>query len=93
MEYVVLYSLREGTEREQLMEVYPRHVAFYQAFRAGGGGLVALGPFGTPDPAAGSMGIFSTRDDAEAFIAEDPFVLEGLADPRILEWNAVRFDA
>ncbi|WP_457946632.1 YciI family protein [Pseudarthrobacter sp. alpha12b] len=92
MEFVVLYRLREGTERVRLLEVYPRHKAYYEAFRAAGGGLIALGPFQTPDPGGSSMGIFSSREDAERFIAQDPFVTEGLADPRILEWNAVRFE-
>ena len=92
MEFVVLYSLREGADRSRLLEVYPRHKAYYEAFRAAGGGLIALGPFQTADPAGGSMGIFASRDDAERFIAEDPFVTDGLAEPRILEWNAVRFD-
>ncbi|MDQ0730718.1 YciI family protein [Arthrobacter sp. B1I2] len=92
MEFVVLYDVREGTERARLLEVYPRHKAYYEAFRAAGGGLIALGPFQTPDPAGGSMGIFASREDAERFIAQDPFVTEGLADPRILEWNAVRFE-
>jgi uncharacterized protein YciI len=91
MEFVVLYSLREGADRSRLLEVYPRHKAYYEAFRAAGGGLIALGPFQTVDPAGGSMGIFASRDDAERFIAEDPFVTDGLAEPRILEWNAVRF--
>ena len=91
MEFVVMYSLREGTERARLLEVYPRHKAYYEAFRNAGGGLIALGPFQSPDPAGSSMGIFSSRQDAERFIAQDPFVTEGLADPRILEWNAVRF--
>lgn len=92
MEFVVLYSLREGADRSRLLEVYPRHKAYYEAFRAAGGGLIALGPFQTADPAGGSMGIFASRDDAERFIAEDPFVTDGLAEPRILEWNAVRFE-
>ena len=92
MEFVVLYRVREGVDRSRLLEVYPRHKAYYEEFRAGGGGLLALGPFQTPDPAAGSMGIFASREDAERFVAADPFVTEGLADPRILEWNAVRFD-
>ncbi|GAB2745493.1 YciI family protein [Sinomonas soli] len=92
MEIVVLYPLRDGADRERILEVYPRHKAYYEAFRADGGGLLALGPFLTPDPAAGSMGIFSSRQDADRFIAGDPFVLEGLAEPRVLEWNAVRFD-
>ncbi|MEO5321399.1 YciI family protein [Arthrobacter sp. CC3] len=92
MEFVVMYSVRAGTDRSRLMETFPRHKAFYEAFRAAGGGLIALGPFQTTDPAAGSMGIFSSREDAERFIAEDPFVTEGLAEPRILDWNAVRFE-
>lgn len=91
MEYVVFYTLREGADRSRLMEVFPRHRAYYEEFRAAGGGLIALGPFSTPDPVAGSMGIFTSRDDAEKFVAADPFVLEGLADPRITEWNSVRF--
>jgi uncharacterized protein YciI len=87
-----MYSMREGVDRSRLLEVYPRHKAYFEAFRAAGGGLIALGPFQTADPAGGSMGIFTSRQDAERFIAEDPFATEGLADPRILEWNAVRFD-
>jgi uncharacterized protein YciI len=35
--------------------------------------------------------IFTSREDAERFITDDPFVIEGLAEPRILEWNAVPF--
>ncbi|WP_251023760.1 hypothetical protein [Arthrobacter sp. ISL-65] len=44
------------------------------------------------DPAGASMAILTSREDAERFVAGDPFILEGLAVPRILEWNAVRFD-
>lgn len=92
MEFVVMYSLTEGVERSRLLETYPRHKAYFEAFRAAGGGLIALGPFQTTDPAGGSMGIFTSREDAERFIAGDPFTVEGLAVPRILEWDAVRFD-
>jgi uncharacterized protein YciI len=92
MESIVIYSLSEGVDRSRVMETYPRHQAYFEAFHASGGGLLALGPFLTPDPAGSSMGIFSSREDAERFIADDPFVVEGLAAPRILEWDAVRFD-
>ncbi len=92
MEFVVMYSLSEGVERSRILETYPRHKAYFEAFRAGGGGLIALGPFQTADPAGGSMGIFTSREDAERFIAGDPFTVEGLAVPRILEWDAVRFE-
>jgi uncharacterized protein YciI len=92
MEFVVMYTLGEGVDRSRVLETYPRHKAFFEAFRAAGGGLIALGPFQTADPAGGSMGIFTSREDAERFIAGDPFTVEGLAVPRILEWNALRFD-
>jgi len=92
MEFVVMYNLREGIDRSRVMETFPRHKAYYEEFHAGGGGLVALGPFQSPDPAGSSMGIFSSREDAERFIAGDPFVTGGLAEPRILDWNAVRFE-
>ena len=91
MEYVVMYSISEGVERSRILETYPRHQAYFEAFRAAGGGLIALGPFETTDPAGASMGIFTSREDAERFVAADPFIVEGLALPRILEWNAVRF--
>lgn len=87
-----MYTLREGVDRSQILETYPHHKAYYEAFRADGGALVALGPFQTADPAGGSMGIFGSREAAERFIAQDPFVTHGLADPRILEWNVVRFE-
>ncbi|WP_461190054.1 YciI family protein [Arthrobacter sp. Z4-13] len=38
------------------------------------------------------MGLFTSREHAGRFIADDPFVVEGLAVPRILEWDVVRFD-
>ena len=89
MECVVIYSLREGADRSAVMDVYPRHKAYYEDFRAAGGGLLALGPFQAPEPGLSSMGIFTSRGEAERFVDGDPFVREGLADPRLLEWNAV----
>lgn len=91
METVVMYTLAEGIDRSRVFETYPRHQAYFEAFHADGGGLIALGPFQSEDPAGASMGIFTTREEAERFIAEDPFVVEGLANPRILEWDVVRF--
>lgn len=92
MEFVVIYSLSQGVERSRIMETYPRHKAYLEEFHSAGGGLIALGPFKTPDLAGSSMGIFTSREEAERFIARDPFAVEGLAEPRILEWDAVRFD-
>ncbi|MGN7862292.1 YciI family protein [Microbacterium sp. 22303] len=92
MNHVVLYRLRDGVDRARVGEVFPRHQAYYRAFHDAGRELIALGPFATADAAAGSMGIFATRDAAERFIAADPFVTEGLAEARILDWNAVWLD-
>ncbi|MFE8885566.1 hypothetical protein ACFYLX_06940 [Pseudarthrobacter enclensis] len=89
MEFVVLYRVRDGVDRSRIMEAFPRHKAYYEDFRAAGGGLLALGAFYTPDPAASSMGIFSSREDAERFVAGDPFVTEGLAEARTLDWDVV----
>lgn len=91
MEFVVLYDVPSGADVSRLREVFPQHKAYYEAFRAAGGGLVALGTFENPSE-NGSMGLFTSREDAERFIADDPFVTEGLATPRILGWDAVRFD-
>lgn len=92
MNHVVLYRLRDGVDRARVGEVFSRHQAYYRAFHDAGGELIALGPFATADAAAGSMGIFATRDAAERFIAADPFVTEGLAEARILDWDAVWLD-
>ncbi len=38
------------------------------------------------------MAIFSSRERAEQFIARDPFVLEGIAQPGdIREWDALNY--
>lgn len=89
MECVVIYTVREGIDRSRVMETYPRHKAYYEAFHAEGGGLVALGPFQTADPELSAMGIFTSRREAERFVAADPLSTEGLAEWRLLEWNAV----
>jgi uncharacterized protein YciI len=42
------------------------------------------------DPTQGALGIFTTREAAEAFVAADPFVSGGVvASWEILEWNEV----
>lgn len=64
---------------------YPAHKARVDAFAARGE-LVAVGTFG--DPREGSLAVFSDRIAAEAFVAEDPFVLNGVvAKHAIKDWN------
>jgi uncharacterized protein YciI/uncharacterized protein YndB with AHSA1/START domain len=64
---------------------YPAHKARVDAFAARGE-LLAVGTFGAPGE--GSMAVFSDRLAAEAFVAEDPFVLNGVvAKHTIKDWN------
>lgn len=91
MQFVVFYS-SEASALPGLQAVYPRHLAYLQSFAADGG-LIGIGTFDNP-AVNGSMGIFTSKERAEQFIAGDPFVLEGLAVPsEIREWNALTFSA
>lgn len=69
------------------VEVYPRHTAYATEFAASGD-LLLIGTFA--DPAAdGSMGVFRSREAAERFVANDPFITEGVVTEwRVLDWNA-----
>jgi uncharacterized protein YciI len=51
------------------------------------GQLLLVGPFGDPQ-AQGSMSVFATREAAEEFVAEDPFVLNGVVSRwEIWDWD------
>jgi uncharacterized protein YciI len=66
---------------------FPAHSARLDEFHARGE-LLMVGTFA--DPQEGSMSIFSTREAAEEFVREDPFVLNGvIRDWRIREWDEV----
>jgi uncharacterized protein YciI len=65
---------------------FPAHKARLEVFHARGD-LLAVGAFGDPQ-AEGSMAIFTTRAAAEEFVAEDPFVLNGVvAAHEIRDWD------
>jgi uncharacterized protein YciI len=83
VKYVVTY---EGVEdMARVRELFPAHQAKWQPY-AERGELLMIGPFG--DPRQGAMGIFTTREAAEAFVKEDPFVVEGLVKAwHIREWR------
>ncbi|HEY4095257.1 MAG TPA: YciI family protein [Baekduia sp.] len=87
MKHVVFY-----TSADDVMSKAPRHFAAHRArldaFHAAGD-LLMVGTFGDPQ-AQGSMAIFATHEAAEAFVAEDPFVLEGVVSAyEIREWNEI----
>jgi uncharacterized protein YciI len=46
--------------------------------------VIGIGPFAD----RGNLAIFRTRDAAEAFAREDPFILEGLVKSHVIrDWN------
>jgi uncharacterized protein YciI len=71
----------------QAIEVYPRHTAYAKEFGASGD-LLLIGTFADP-VTDGSMGVFRSREAAERFVANDPFITEGvIVGWRVLDWNA-----
>jgi uncharacterized protein YciI len=72
-----------GASMEAIMAVYPRHKAVVEAFKARGE-IIGIGPFADQ----GNMAIFRSRDAAEAFVLQDPFVLEGVVKSFVIrDWN------
>ena len=89
MKYVMLYEPDPAAPAEKRAAVFPQHQAWYGEFHARGE-LLMVGPF--TDGTSGAMGVFTTREAAEAFIADDPFVANGIVRAwRILEWNEVLY--
>jgi uncharacterized protein YciI len=85
MKAVVLYA-----SAPDVMETAPIHFPAHRQRldEFAGRGLLMVGTFGDP-VAQGSMAIFEDRADAEAFVAGDPFVLNGVvASYEIRDWNA-----
>jgi uncharacterized protein len=63
------------------------HRARLKAFHERGVLLMA-GPFA--NPAEGALGIFTSREAAEEFIQDDPFVVNSVVGKwRLVEWNEV----
>jgi uncharacterized protein YciI len=84
MKAVVLYE-PSGASRDAIMAVFPRHKALIDQFAARGE-VIGIGAFA--GGRGGSMGIFKDRAAAEAFVAQDPFRLEGLvAKYQIHDWS------
>jgi uncharacterized protein YciI len=72
-----------GASMDTIMSVYPRHKAVVDQFIARGD-VIGIGPFAD----RGNMAIFRTREAAEEFVQQDPFILEGLVKSfAIRDWN------
>ena len=87
MKYVVTYDSAEDV-RSKAPARYPAHSARAREFHARGD-LLMIGTFADPQQ-DGAMGIFPTREAAEEFVREDPFVVHGVVRAwHIREWNEV----
>ena len=79
----VVIGESSGASMETIMSVYPRHKAVVDTF-IDRGEVIGIGPFAD----RGNMAIFRTREAAEAFVKEDPFILEGLVKSFVVrDWN------
>jgi len=82
--YVLFYESADDV-MSKAPEVYPAHLARLQDFKARGE-LLMVGTFADPQ-ADGSMAIFNSRQGAEDFATEDPFVLQGVVRSwTVKEW-------
>jgi len=80
----VVIGIGSGASMDAIMAVYPRHKAVVDSFVARGD-VIGIGPFSDK---SGSLAIFRSRDAAEAFVKQDPFILEGLIKSYdIREWG------
>jgi uncharacterized protein YciI len=78
----VVIGESSGASMETIMSVYPRHKVVCDKYIASGE-VIGLGPFSD----RGNMAIFKTREAAEKFVTEDPFILEGLVKSFVIrDW-------
>ena len=86
MKYVIFYETAPGGLEKARIH-YPAHRARLGAFHARGSLLMA-GPW--VNPTDGAIGIFTSREAAEEFIRDDPFILNGVVGSwTIREWDEV----
>jgi uncharacterized protein YciI len=87
MKYVVLYESADDVA-SRAPEHYPAHKSQLDDFHRRGE-ILMVGTFGDPQR-QGSMAIFPTREAAESFVADDPFVLNGVIKRyEIREWDEI----
>jgi uncharacterized protein YciI len=80
----VVIGVGSGATMDAIMAVYPRHKLVVDMFIARGE-VIGIGPF---HDKGGNLAIFRSREAAEAFVAQDPFILEGLiASYEIRDWG------
>jgi len=79
----VVIGESSGASMDTIMAVYPRHKAVVDTF-INRGEVIGIGPFAD----RGNMAIFKTREAAEAFVKQDPFIQEGLVKSFVIrDWD------
>ena len=87
MKCVLLYHTADDVASKAPVH-FPAHVAHYQPFAASGR-LLMIGTFGDPQ-AQGAMAIFTSREAAEEFVQNDPFVVHGVVrEAELRDWDEV----
>ena len=87
MKYVVLYESADDVAVKARAH-FAAHKARLDEFHRRGE-ILMIGTFGDPQT-QGSMAIFPTRETAETFVADDPFVVHGVVRRyEIREWNEI----
>lgn len=87
MKYVMFYDSADDVASKAPAH-FPAHRARLADFHARGA-LLMIGTFGDPQE-EGSMAVFTTREAAEEFAKEDPFVLNGVVrNWYVREWNDI----
>ena len=88
--YVLLYASADDVLSKAPAH-FPAHEARLREFHARGE-LLGVGTFGNPQD-EGSMAIFVSREAAEEFARDDPFVHGGVVRSwQVREWQEVEFD-
>lgn len=88
MKYVLFYESAPDVATKASQH-FAAHRALW-ASRQQAGTLLLIGPFAD---ATGTMAVFTTREAAEEFAKDDPFVLNGVvASWSIKEWNEAIFN-
>ncbi|MEV6846452.1 YciI family protein [Actinoplanes sp. NPDC051411] len=83
--YVMLYHSADDVAQKAPAH-FPAHLARIHEFRDRGE-VLSIGTFADPQQ-HGAMAIFPTREAAEKFVADDPFLLNGVIRAyEIREWN------
>ena len=79
----VVIGESSGASMETIMSVYPRHKAVIDTF-IDDGEVIGIGPFCW----SWQHGNIPDTEAAEAFVKEDPFILEGLVKSFVIrDWN------